>query len=684
MKNFAAKDIRNVTFVGHGGSGKTTLAEAMLYLSGMTDRLGKVSDGTTVLDYDPEEKKRIASIQTAIAPVIWKDKKINIIDTPGLFDFEGGVAEGMRVGDTAVIVLSGKSGLTVGAEKGFAAAKGKGRVFFISKLNSDSADFYKVFNSIKDKYGSSVVAAVIPYVVDRKVECLVNLLEDKAYKYTDGKAAEVDMPSIPEYDDYKSALMEAIASSDDELMEKFFEGESFTKEEIVKGLKEGIETGAIYPVFCGSGKTMCGVDIFMDALADYAVPADAYKEIAVDADGKESEVAVDENGNPLAIVFKTIIDPFVGKLSYFKVVQGKISTESKIINSSTGEPERISKVYIIKGGKQEEAKFIGAGDIGACPKLMTVNTGDSLTTLSNKIALKGIDFPKPTLSMAVLSTVKGEEEKIAQGIIRLLEEDKTISFKHNHETHQQILSGLGEQHLDVIISKVKQKFGVSPQLETPKVAYRETITKKVQVQGKHKKQSGGSGQYGDVWIEFEPCDADGLEFGERVVGGSVPKNFFPAVEKGLLDSMKKGVLAGYPMVGVKATLYDGSYHPVDSNEMAFKMAAALAYKNGIPQAKPVILEPIGSLKIVVDDGSMGDVIGEINKRRGRMLGMNQESNGMSEIDAEVPMAELGDFATYLRSVTGGRGSFTLDFNRYEAAPPMVTEKVIANSNLKDE
>ena len=683
MQTFTADKIRNIIFAGHGGSGKTTLAEAALFISGMTDRLGKVADGNTVMDFDAEEKKRKASISTAIAPIIWNDRKINIIDTPGLFDFAGGLAEGTRAGDTAVIVLSGKSGLTVGAEKAFKIAAGKGKVFFISKLNSESADFYKVYNSVRDKFGSAVVPFVIPYVVEHKVVSYVNLIDGKAYKYADGKRSETDMPDIPHMDDYKAALMEAIASSDDALMEKYFNGESFTDDEIARGTTEGLQSGAIYPVLCGSGQTLDGVDMLLDGLALWGIPADKVSETAVNDKGEEIKINVNENGKPIAFVFKTIADPFVGKLSYFKVVQGKLSAESQVINSRTGESERISKVLILKGGKQEDAKYIGAGDIGAVPKLSGTNTNDTLCSASERVSIKAIEFPAPCLSMAILPKKKGEDEKIAQGIIRLLEEDKTISFEQNHETRQQILSGLGEQHLDVIISKVKQKFGAETLLEIPKVAYRETITKKVQAHGRHKKQSGGSGQFGDVWIEFEPCDSDGLVFEERVVGGAVPRNFFPAVEKGLQDCIKKGVLAGYPMVGLKATLYDGSYHSVDSNEMAFKMAATLAYKDGIPQAKPVILEPIGSLNVVVDEASMGDIIGEINKRRGRMLGMNPVGDGMSEVLAEVPMAELGDFSTYLRSATGGRGSFSLKFERYEPAPAPVAEKIIENSKANE-
>ena len=458
-------------------------------------------------------------------------------------------------------------------------------------------------------------------------------------------------------------------------MEKYFEGEAFTEEEILTGLREGMASGELAPVFCGVNQTGEAVELTLRILATIAPSADV-KPVICEKDGEPTELSCDADGPLVALVFKTIADPFVGKLSYFKVASGKLQGDTKAVNARTGAELRIGKVMWINGGKQEDADSIGAGDIGAVSKVGDLLTGDTICAPGAVYKLEPPAFPVPSLSMAVRPKNKGDDEKMAAGFFRLMEEDPTLKFAANHETHEQVLSGLGEQHLDVAVSKLKNKFGVDVTLSTPKVAYRETIRKKVKVQGRHKKQSGGHGQFGDVWIEFEPCDSDELVFEEKVFGGAVPKNFFPAVEKGLRDSVQKGVLAGYPMVGLKATLVDGSYHPVDSSEMSFKTAASLAYKAGIPDASPVLLEPIGTLKVLIPDDNMGDVIGDINKRRGRVLGMNPAGDRMQEIVAEVPMAEMGDFSTAMRSITQGRASFTLDFARYEEAPPMVAQKVI--------
>lgn len=680
MKQYAAKDIRNIALVGHAGSGKTSLAEAAFYLTGQADRLGRVADGTTICDFDPEEIRRGASVSTALLPVEWKDTKMNLLDTPGLFDFAAGLSEGMRAAGSAVIVLSGKSGVTVGAEKAFRAARKKGiaNLFFINKLDSSHADFYKVFEELKIKFGPMVCPIVVPYVEDRQVKCYVNLLEYKAYTYTDGKAVEVPIPDMGHrLDGLRTAINEAVAETSEELMEKYFSGEDFTPDERIMGLATGIRRGEIAPVFCGSALQLEGVDQLLSGLRWLAPWAETVAgEKGVDMDGNDVELTVNENAQTAAVVFKSVVDPFVGKLLYFKVICGKVSPDTQLLNMRTGQQEKIGKVFYIRGKKQEEAPYIGAGDIGAVAKLADTNTGDTLCAPARPVVLPGVEFEKPSLSMAVIAKNKGDEEKIASGLQRLMEEDPTITYVTNTETHEQVLSGLGEQHLDVVASKLKSKFGVEITMQTPKVAYRETIRKKVKVQGRHKKQSGGHGQFGDVWVEFEPCESDELVFEETVFGGSVPKNFFPAVEKGLKDSAQKGVLAGYPMVGVKATLVDGSYHPVDSSEMAFKTAAALAYKAGIPQANPVLLEPIGSLQVTVPTEATGDIMGDITKRRGRVLGMNPAEDGLTCVEAEIPMAETGDFSTMLRSMTQGRGSFTLDFARYEEAPSAVAQKVM--------
>ena len=686
MNQYLAKNIINLAVAGHGGAGKTSLAEAMLYLAGVSDRRGKVGDGNTVCDYDPEEIRRKASISAAVAPLEWKNKKINLLDAPGLFDFEGGMMEAMRAADTALIVVSGRDGVAVGTEKAFAAAEKNGlaKIIFVNGLCDESARFYRVFEDLKAQFGPSVCPVVVPFIQDGQANIYINLLEYKAYDYSGGKPVAVAMPDMGDrLEGLRTAIYEAVAETDDELFEKYFAGEPFTPEEVIVGVSKGVKSGTITPVFCGDALLMRGMEQFMDGLCWLAPSAgDKAGELGTDVDGNPVELSVNEDGAAAAIVFKTVADPFIGKLSYVKVVSGKISTDSQLVNMRTGNTERVGKTVMMVGKKQVDVKYIGAGDIGAIPKLSATNTGDTLCSPARKVTLEGVEYPNPTLSMAIVPAKKGEEDKIAQGLMRLSEEDPTLQFATNNETHEMIVSGLGEQHLDVAVSKLKTKFGVDVSLKKPKVPYRETIRKTVQVQGRHKKQTGGHGQFGDVWIEFSPCDSEGLEFGERVVGGSVPKGFFPAVEKGLRECIQKGPLAGYPVVGLSAVLYDGSYHPVDSSEMAFKTAAALAYKAGMPQANPVLLEPIGHLKATVPDSNMGDVMGEVNKRRGRVLGMEPAGEGRQTVEAEVPMAEMHDFTTFIRQCTQGRGSFTFGFERYEEAPQNVAQKVIEEAKAE--
>ena len=687
MNQYLAKNIINLAVAGHGGAGKTSLAEAMLYLAGVSDRRGKVGDGNTVCDYDPEEIRRKASISAAVAPLEWKNKKINLLDAPGLFDFEGGMMEAMRAADTALIVVSGRDGVAVGTEKAFAAAEKNGlaKIIFVNGLCDESARFYRVFEDLKAQFGPSVCPVVVPFIQDGQANIYINLLEYKAYDYSGGKPVAVAMPDMGDrLEGLRTAIYEAVAETDDELFEKYFAGEPFTPEEVIVGVSKGVKSGTITPVFCGDALLMRGMEQFMDGLCWLAPSAgDKAGELGTDVDGNPVELSVNEDGAAAAIVFKTVADPFIGKLSYVKVVSGKISTDSQLVNMRTGNTERVGKTVMMVGKKQMDVKYIGAGDIGAIPKLSATNTGDTLCSPARKVTLEGVEYPNPTLSMAIVPAKKGEEDKIAQGLMRLSEEDPTLQFATNNETHEMILSGLGEQHLDVAVSKLKTKFGVDVSLKKPKVPYRETIRKTVQVQGRHKKQTGGHGQFGDVWIEFSPCDSEGLEFGERVVGGSVPKGFFPAVEKGLRECIQKGPLAGYPVVGLSAVLYDGSYHPVDSSEMAFKTAAALAYKAGMPQANPVLLEPIGHLKATVPDSNMGDVMGEVNKRRGRVLGMEPAGEGRQTVEADVPMAEMHDFTTFIRQCTQGRGSFTFGFERYEEAPANVAQKVIEEAKAEN-
>ncbi len=687
MKHYTANNIRNIAFAGHSSSGKTTLCEAALFLAGATDRFGKVADGNTVSDFDPEEIRRKVSISTTVAPLEWKNTKINILDTPGLFDFAGGVYEGARAVENVLITMSARSGLTVGAEKAYALASDNklAKIIFINKMDSENADFNKVVAQLTETYGNAICPLVVPVLSGGKVQCLVDLVENKAYTYANGKATETAMPALDATTEgYIHSLNELVAETSEELMDKYFAEEPFTHEELISGISEGMKNGTIVPVFCGSAQELLGIDLLLDAFVKFAPSPAKFREEATDASGNAIALEADENAPTAAIIFKTVADPFIGKLSYFKVVSGKVSSDSQLKNSTTGNVERIAKVLFVRGKKQQDTDYVPAGDIGAVAKLTSTNTGDTLCSPDRPVTLKGVDFPAPCLSMAIFPTNKGDEEKISNGLNRLKEEDPTIKVENSIETRQLILSALGEQHIDVIISKLKSKFGVNVTMETPKVAYRETIRKKVKSEGKHKKQTGGHGQYGHVWIEFEPCDSDDLVFEEKIFGGSVPRTYFPAVEKGLREAIQKGVLAGYPVVGLKATLVDGSYHPVDSSELSFKMAASIAYKEGLPKASPVLLEPIGILKVLVPSANMGDVMGEITKRRGRVLGMGSAHTGIEQIDAEVPMAEMHDFSVFLRSVTQGRGNFSFTFDRYEEVPPMIAQKVIEEAKKANE
>lgn len=682
MKSYAPDQIRNIALAGHASKGKTTLLEAMLHLAGATERAGKVADGNTVTDFDAEEKKRHISMASAVASIEYKSKKLNFIDTPGLFDFEQGAFEGLRAAETAVIVVSARSGLAVGAEKAFknAGSRRMARVLVTTKMDDDRADFYKSFNGIVAKFGTAACPVVVPIISGGKVAAYYNMIDGKAYAYVDGKRTESDAQpdDAPRFAAVQAVFTEAVASADEELMEKYFEGEELTPEEKIRGLKSGVADGSIIPVFALSGLAETACDLLLDFLAEVC-PAPK-SEYAADADGEPIELTPDPNGPLAAVCFKTVADPFIGKLSYFKVISGKITAATPAYNARTGKEERMGKLVSVFGAKQTDISELSAGDIGAVTKLGGFATGDTLCSAGQVVTLDGVHIPSATYAMAVEVAKKGEEEKVASGLSRLCEEDPSLHFGVNNETHQQILSGLGEQHLDVAMARLKSKFGVEATLVQPRVAYRETITMKVSAQGRHKKQSGGHGQFGDVFIEFEPYDTEELVFAERVVGGAVPKNFFPAVEKGLRESMQKGVLAGYPMVGVKATLFDGSYHPVDSSEMSFKTAASLAYKEGIPKAMPVLLEPILTVTATVNDEAMGDVIGDINKRRGRVLGMTPSGDGSQEILAEVPESEMSTFSTAMRQMTQGRGSFTTAFARYDRCPEHIAQKIKAEAS----
>ena len=677
--DYASKDIRNILVAGHAGCGKTTLTEALLYLSGATERMGCVEDGTTASDFDPEEVRRKASLNSSVVPVEYQGIKYNLIDVPGLFDFETGAAEGVMAAESVLICVSGRSGVSVGAEKAYrlACKHNKARMIFVTKTDLENADYFKILEQMKIEFGPSVCPCVVPVRLDDGTVAYINLFSQKAFKYEGGKQIQIDLPDIGHrFEGLIQAMSEAIAETDEALMEKFFEGEPFTTEEIVQGMATGVRSGQITPVFCGSAVNNQALDMLLYNMNVLLPGADTAAAVGETKDGEPVEVTADPDAPLCAYVFKTVADPFVGKLSFIKVLSGKLTATSNVVNARTGQPERLGKTLTVCGKKQTDTPAIGTGDIGAVAKLATAKTGDTLCDPARVVALPAPTYPIPSYRMAVKVTKKGDEGKVSGALSRLMEEDPAITFVVDPETKQQIISGLGTQHLEVAVAKLKNKFGVEITLETPRVPYRESIRKSCKAQGRHKKQTGGHGQFGDVWIQFEPIEGEDIEFAESVFGGSVPKNFFPAVEKGVRQAAEHGVLAGYPMVGMKATLLDGSYHPVDSSEMAFIMAAKLAYKAAIPEAGPVLLEPIGALKAHVPADNTGDIMGEVTKRRGRVLGMNPDEDGMQVVEAEVPMAEMQDFTTFLRQLTQGRGWFTFDFVRYEVLPQMLEAKVI--------
>lgn len=680
---YASNNIRNILIAGHAGSGKTTLTEALVYFSGAAERMGRVEDGTTISDFDPEEAKRKASLSASVVPVEYEGIKYNLIDAPGLFDFEAGEYEGIRAAESVLVVVSGRSGVTVGAEKAFQLARknGKATMVFVSKCDLENANYFKILEDMKIKFGSTVCPCVVPAKLDDGTPVYINLFSQKAFKYEGGKQIQVDLPDIGHrFQGLIEAMSEAIAETDDELMEKFFGGEAFTTEEIVEGMRKGVKDGLITPVFCGSAVNQQALDMLLFNMHKLLPsPEHEASTLAEDAAGEPVELHCTVDEPTAAYVFKTVADPFVGKLSYLRVVSGKVTAGEPLTNARTGDVEKISKPLTVIGKKQVDSDGIIAGDIGAVAKLVSAKTGDTLCDAERVVKLPAPVFPKPSLFMAVTVAKKGDEGKISSALARLMEEDPTLSYENNAETHQQVIGGLGEQHLDVVKAKLKNKFGVEIGLEAPRIAYRESIRKACQKQGRHKKQTGGHGQFGDVIINFEPCDSEQVVFEEKVFGGSVPKNFFPAVEKGLREACAHGPLAGYPVVNLKAVLYDGSYHPVDSSEIAFKTAAQLAYKAALPEANPVLLEPVGELKVTVPDSYMGDVIGDLNKRRGRVMGMDPTGDGNQVISAEVPMAEMGSYAIDLRSMTQSRGSFTFHFVRYEDCPPAAQEKAIAEA-----
>ena len=673
--SYATKDIRNIALLGHGGNGKTSLAESILFLTGATDRLGSSAAGNSVSDYDPEEIRRQISISASTMYTEYQKTKINVIDTPGYFDFAGEVAQALRVADIGIICVSAKDGLNVGAEKAWKALSDANlpRAIYISKVDEEHADFYKAFEQLREKCGPSLSPMSAPIMEGTKVTGLVDILARKAYKYEGKKRTEIPMPAdmSDRVEEMYNEIAENAAGTSEELMDKYLETMELSAEEIYGALGTGIAECEITPVFCGSAATGLGTVVLLDAIKNFF----PYP--------REGGKLVDENGPAKAIVYKTISDQF-GKFSLFKVISGKVTPDMTLVNARSGAQEKLGHIYYMQGKKNVEVQEIGCGDIGAVSKLSDTKTGDTLCDGKAVEAAPGIEYAVPCYSMAIAPKTKGQEDKVAQGLARLGEEDRSFTITNNAETKQMVIAGAGDIHLDVLCSKLKNKFGVEVELSPARVPYREKIRKPLKAHGRHKKQSGGHGQFGDVWIEFEPQDEqEDMIFAENVFGGSVPKNFFPAVEKGLRECCTKGVLAGYPMVFLKATLYDGSYHPVDSSEMAFKTAAGLAYKE-LVNASPVILEPIGLLKVTIPDANMGDIMSDISsKRRGTVMGMNAEG-GMQTVEAEVPMAEMSSYAIDLRSMTQGRGSFTLEFSRYNEAPAAVQQKIIDEAKANAE
>ena len=679
---YTANAIRNICLLGHSGSGKTALAESLLYMTGAIDRIGKNADGNTVCDYDPEEIRRNISISTAVVPLEYHNNKINLLDTPGGFDFSGAVMEALRAADAAIIVCSAKDGITVGVEKAWKYCQERNMPCFIyiSKVDEDNSDYNATFNALREKYGNKVAPVVVPiWDANRKVTGIIDVLNKRAYEMQNLKRVEIEIPEGKEdvITEFNDALKESVAETSDEFMDKFFGGEDFTYAEMIKGMHTGVIDQTLYPVLCGSGVNCLGSLMLMDHIIDLLPnPVEGNYHKATLADGTTEEFVVSPGGVPSAFVWKTVSDQY-GKYSFVKVLSGDINADTTLVNARTGETEKLGRLYSMCGKKATEVKHLTCGDIGAFGKMDKVKTGDTLCDPRKVVSLKGIPYAEPCYSMAIAPKTKGQEEKVGTGLNRLNEEDPSFTLVNNAETHQLVLSGAGDQHLDVLVSKLKSRFGVDAVLSPAKIAYREKIKKKVEAHGRHKKQTGGSGQFGDVWVRFEPQEEqDDLIFDVAVVGGAVPKNFNPAVEKGLQEAVLKGPLAGYPMVGLKATLYDGSYHPVDSNEMAFKLAAILSFKEAMPNAAPTLLEPVMSLQVTVPDTYMGDVIGDLNKRRGRVMGMNPDNDGNTVVEAEVPMAEMSTYAIDLRAMTQARGSFTMAFERYEEVPKANQQKII--------
>jgi elongation factor G len=680
MRDYQSFEVRNVVTLGHSGSGKTTLVESMLLHTKAVDRIGKAVDGNSVLDYDAEEVKRGVSVFTSLAPIEVRNTKINMLDTPGYLDYIGEATAGLAVADNALIVVGAKDGVQSGTLTGYKKAKERKlpTIFFVNKLDEENTSFDQTYDQLREAFGKAVIAFELPIMEGGHIVGSINVLKNKAWYINDRENAKpVPEAYVSRVNELKEQISEAVAMSDDTLMEKFFEGESFTDAEILKGIRLGVRSGEILPVYSGSATKVVGVERLLELIVDY-FPTYAEKGFveAKDEKGNLIQLQTSETETFSARIFKTIVDPFVGRISFIKVMSGVITTDSVVHNAQKDKAEKVNQLFLIKGKNQIGVGKLFAGDIGAIVKLQMSETNDTLCTKSRIVTFDPIEFVQPMLGFALWPKTKLDEDKMSTSLQRLLEEDPTLRMDKNPETHELVLYGVGDQHIDVIISKLKSKYKVEVDLSEPKVPYRETILGTVTAEGKHKKQSGGAGQFGHVFITFEPSESSDMVFEEKIFGGAVPRQYFPAVEAGLREAMVKGVLAGYKVVGVKATLVDGKYHDVDSKEIAFKQAAKLAYRAGMPKARPVLLEPIVKVAVTVPEEYTGTVIGDLNKRRGIILGMEMISENEQLVSAEVPMSEMMRYPTELRSFTQGRGSFVQEFDRYEVAPPPIAQKVI--------
>lgn len=691
MNVYTADKIRNVVLLGHGSCGKTTLVEAMAYTTGITKRQGKVEEGNTISDFDKEEAKRLFSISTSVVPILWEDTKINILDTPGYFDFVGEVEEAAAAADAAVIVVAAKAGVEVGTIKAWELCERLNlpRMFFVTDMDDDNASYRQVIEQLTERFGKRIAPFHLPIRENEKFVGFVNIVKMKGRRFT--SASDYEECEIPEYSQtnlskFRETLLDAVAETSEELMEKYFSGEEFTQQEISEALHNSVNDGSVVPVLMGSGVNAQGATMLLQAIDKY-FPAPSKNSITGKnvKTGAAFQAVYSEDAPMTARVFKTIADPFIGRFSIVKVCSGVLRSDSVIYNADKDTEEKLSRLYVLRGKEQIEVSELHAGDIGAIGKLSNTMTGDTLSTKANPVVYDRIQVSTPYTYQRFTTKNKGDDDKVSQAIAKLMEEDLTLKQVNDVENHQTLLYGIGDQQLEVLVSKLFAKYKVEIELSRPRVPYRETLRKKVRIQGKYKKQSGGHGQYGDVHIEFEPSNdmEKAYVFAENVFGGAVPKNYFPAVEKGIAECVLKGPVAGYPVVGLKATLVDGSYHPVDSSEMAFKMATIQAFKQGFMQASPVLLEPIASLKVTVPDKFTGDIMGDLNKRRGRVLGMNPITGGKQVIEADIPLGELYGYSTDLRSMTGGIGEFSFEFNRYEQAPSDVQQRVI-EENAKNE